>query len=122
MDSNSDTIDSREIIERIEELENEGVEQDTPEGEEYEALKTLAEEGESTYGAEWAYGVTLVRDSYFEDYARELAEEIGGLSGFSHGEEITWPLQYIDWEAAAEALQIDYMEIEFEGVTYWGRA
>lgn len=117
MDSNSDTIDSREIIERIEELENEGVEQGTPEGDEYEALKTLAEEGESTYGEEWTYGVTLVRDSYFADYARDLAGDLGYLSN-DHG----WPFDYINWEEAAEALQIDYMEIDFEGVTYWGRA
>ena len=32
-----------------------------------------------------------------------------------------WPQSYIDWDAAADALRIDYSSVEFEGVTFWYR-
>lgn len=58
----------------------------------------------------------LIRDSHFEDYARELHEEISG--------EVMndWPFTHIDWQAAAEDIQTDYTAFEFFGVAYWGRA
>lgn len=58
----------------------------------------------------------LIAEWHFEDYARELAEDLG--SGVSN----EWPATHIDWEAAAEALQQDYMRIEFGGNTYYIRA
>lgn len=64
----------------------------------------------------WTYGVTLIRDSYFEDYAQQMAEDIGAIN-----RDATWPLNHIDWEAAAEALKGDYTSAEFDGVTYWAR-
>jgi hypothetical protein len=139
--SNSDDIiDSRDVIERIETLHSdaEGIWRDTfptvelaldaelPEGfdpaawldswdaEEYRALVKLAEAGEGA--ADWEYGATLIRDSYFETYAEQLAEDIGAVA---HGQ--GWPLNHIDWEAAADALKIDYSEIDFDGVAYWAR-
>jgi chromosome segregation ATPase len=83
---------------------------------EFEALKTLNEVGES-YAGDWDHGATLVLDSYFEDYARQLAEDI-------HGGEMrnaSWPFDHIDWNAAAEALKADYTEIEVDGESYWVR-
>lgn len=141
--SNSDSvIDSRDVIARIEELEAErerigeeaeeaaGEDADgteraeaetawdaTEEGEELTTLKALAEEGESS--PDWPHGETLIRDSYFRDYAEQLADDIGAIdTRKSRG----WPLDYIDWDAAAEALQQDYMSVDFGGVTYWIRA
>lgn len=125
--SNSDdAIDSRDVIARIAELEDmhEPPEDDGSEGSdglddderaELAALKALAEEGEGL--ADWRYGETLIRDSYFEDYARELAEDIGALEKCDH-----WPATCIDWERAARELQMDYTSIDFDGVTYWARA
>lgn len=114
IDNTADTIDSREVIARIEFLLNE--EDISPEEEEeLTALQSLQAEV-SDYAADWQYGETLIRDSYFEDYARELAEDIGAIDP-----DAGWPNSYIDWERAAEALQMDYTSVEFDGVTYWIR-
>lgn len=59
---------------------------------------------------------TLINDAYFEDYARELAENCGMLPSNR-----SWPLNCIDWDAAADALKEDYTSAEWDGVTFWGR-
>lgn len=82
--------------------------------EELNPLKSLAEDCEG-YAADWNYGEALIRDSYFEDYARQLAEDIGSISNN------LWPACHIDWTAAAEALQMDYTSVDFDGVEYWIR-
>jgi hypothetical protein len=112
-----DVIDSRDVIERIAELQSilDDGESLGDDRDEYMALTILAEEGQGY--ADWEYGEILIRDSYFEDYARELAEDIGAIKGTE-----SWPLGYIDWEAAAEVLQMDYSAIDFDGVTYWVRS
>ena len=84
-------------------------------GEELKVLKSIADECEG-YG-DWSYGETLIREDYFEDYARELAEDIGAIPKDSK-----WPCTCIDWEQAAEELKVDYTSIEFNGVTYYMRA
>jgi hypothetical protein len=119
--SNSeDLIDVRNVIARIEELEEAQaglyIEED-----EFEELNTLSElmigmrgyGGDEQWRGDW-YPGSLIRDSYFEDYARELADDIGIVTN-GQG----WPNSYIDWEAAAAALQMDYTPVEYDGVTYW---
>jgi hypothetical protein len=79
-------------------------------------LQALQSEAEG-YCADWHHGATLIRDSYFEDYARETAEDI-------HGKELReahWPFDCIDWKRAAEEVQMDYTSVDFDGVTYWVR-
>lgn len=136
--SNDDTIDVRDVIARVEELREErqayNGDEWSPEAgmdnlwaaecpdddEELCRLAALLEEckgngGDEQWEGEW-YPVTLVRDSYFEDYARELADDIGAINT-----EIGWPNNCIDWERAARELQQDYTSVEFDGVTYWTR-
>lgn len=86
---------------------------------EYERLYAVNEEGRSTFGAgDWdASGIILIEDGYFEDYARDLADDIGAIDS-----EYDWPLTHIDWPAAAASLQQDYSAIDYGGYTYWGRA
>lgn len=124
-----DIIDSRDVIEAIEELEGE-IEAKTHESddeadveevaelqEELDALKKLAEEAEG-YAADWKHGEVLIRDSYFTEYAQELADDIGATDRkFAH----QWPYTCIDWEQAARELKYDYTGVEFDGVTYWIR-
>lgn len=109
-----DILDSRDVDERIEELEDDDelLEDET---DELEALKTLQEEGQG-YCCDWKHGATLIRDSYFKEYAEELAGDIGAIDP-SAG----WPLSCIDWEQAATELQIDYSSIDFDGIDYWIR-
>ena len=45
-------------------------------GEELEALEALADECEQI-SADWQHGETLIRDSYFTDYCKDLVSDIG---------------------------------------------
>ena len=120
IDSSEDLIDSRDVIARIEYLEDEAEECAECKAEtcvdsdhaEYRTLKALAEEAEG-YASDWTYGATLIRESYFVTYAQELAEDIGAVKS-----DAEWPARHIDWEAAADELKQDYTEVEFDGVTY----
>lgn len=60
-----------------------------------------------------SYEPTLIADSYFEEYAEQLADEIGAID-----RDAGWPLNFIDWGAAAEALKADYTTIYFDGDEY----
>lgn len=156
VDNNQDIIDSRDIIERINDLEGELQDRHTEEREAWASdvhadggadtdqgpeptedfeewlkeqhdandddatelltLRVLVEEIDNNAGDNARDGVGLIRDSYFEDYAREMAEDIGAI-----GRDAPWPACHIDWEAAAEALQQDYSTVDYDGVTYWVR-
>lgn len=116
-----DVIDSRDVIERIEELEGADHEDfgdaglNADEVEELTILRELAKECEDC--PDWPHGETLIRDSYFEQYAQELAEDCCEMPNSDQ-----WPQRCIDWEQAARELQVDYTSIEFDGVDYWIRA
>lgn len=130
-----DIIDPRDVRERIGELEEERdaaaeeatqcdhgdcraqdvhradslvMWEDTPEGEELARLVKLAEA--------MGYDEALISDSYFEEYARQTAEDIhGALNG-------QWPYTSIDWARAAEELQQDYASVTHGTTDYWQRS
>jgi antirestriction protein len=125
--SNSDDIiNVRDIIARVEELED-AVSQDdidalvrSDDATELVALRELLGElrgygGDEQWRGDW-YPVTLIRDSYFKRYAMELADELGAVPA-----DAGWPCTCIDWDQAARELQWDYSSVEFDGVTYWYR-
>ena len=140
-----DIIDSRDVIARIAELEAEredlataahaldddGFNIGTPDdadaletwdienGDELTALHALAAEGSDTI-SDWQDSATLIRDSYFQTYAEELADDICIAPPKNRDGSIAWPFTCIDWEQAARELQYDYSSVEFDGVTYWG--
>lgn len=115
MDNTEDIIDSRDVIALIDELEAGGDDLDEDEREELRVLSELADDG-TTNVTDWPYGEALIRDSYFEEYARQLAEDIGAVDPAA-----AWPLNHVDWQAAADELKADYTELDFDGVTYWAR-
>lgn len=124
-----DIVDSRDVIARIAELQEiqdavdhaDPLDADQPtsldddEKAELATLKKLADQCEG-YG-DWEHGATLIRDSYFQEYAEELADDIGAID-----RNATWPCNCIDWEKAARELQVDYMSVEWDDVTYWMRS
>jgi antirestriction protein len=114
-----DVIDSRDVIERIAELqlmaEDGDALLDQDERIELATLVELAREGEQA-AADWFHGEALVRDSYFVTYAEQLADELSLIP-----RDAGWPATCIDWEQAARELQMDYTPVEFDGVTYWVR-
>lgn len=117
-----DVIDSRDVIARIEELHDIATDESLSRNErtdannELEVLQALADQA-SDYASDWEFGETLIRDSYFRDYAMELAEEIGAINP-----DAGWPANCIDWGQAARELQMDYTSVDFDGVTYWVRS
>ena len=137
IDNTEDFIDSRDIIERIEELESElqdleseiddtNVEIDQAKQEledwkesnleELETLKSLAEES-SCFAPDWEYGATLIRESYFTEYCEDLCKDIGDIPS-----ELPWYISnHIDWDGVAREIKMDYTEVDFDGVAYFIR-
>lgn len=129
--SNTDNIiDVRAIIARVEELETErdafdgdleGWSEAFPDdASDLGKFTALLDDlkgygGDEQWRGDW-YPVTLIRDSHFQAYAEELAEDCGMIK-----RDATWPNNCIDWEEAARQLQQDYATAEYDGVTYWYR-
>jgi hypothetical protein len=145
--SNDSVIDSRDVISRIEELEDElqaaydqfledytgpgealldfkdwltetsnsGTHIDQDDAAELIKLRELAEQCEG-YG-DWAHGEALISRDHFVKYAQELADDTGAVS-----RDVKWPNSHIDWYAAAEELEQDYMSVTFNGEEYLMRA
>ena len=62
--------------------------------------------------SEWSDGNTLIPESEFTDYCRELLEDCGDIpKDLPH-------YVVIDWEATADNLKADYSTAEFQGETY----
>lgn len=78
-------------------------------------LLQLQDEAEGS--PDWRCGESLIRDSYFEEYAEQLAEDIGAIDSNAN-----WPVNCIDWEKAADELKADYSRVDFDGVDYWIRS
>ena len=129
----ADVIDVRDIIARVLELRDERDEYNedmgspdawdgVPDGEpeELAMLEDILSElagygGDEEFDGDW-YPLELVADSYFQEYAQNLAEECGMVDTNAR-----WPMTCIDWEQAARELQMDYSSIEIRGFTYWYR-
>lgn len=105
-------LDGKSFDEWVKWMDEEKLDSDA---QEYVALRDFADEAEG-YASDWQYGATLIRDSHFEDYARELAEDCGYIK-----KDVGWPYTCIDWDRAADDLKVDYSGVEFDGVTYWVR-
>ena len=136
--SNMDeVIDSRDIIERIEELETEIndlmeeletemsfdefiAESDDELVTEYNMFIALQEEASNS--PDWSYGEALIRRSYFVDYIEELINDCYEMPKEMNSGR--WPFNHMtmDYEAAAEDAEQDYMSVDFDGVEYLIRA
>jgi hypothetical protein len=111
-----DTIDSRDILARIDELEGWAYDGSASEEDRVELAILQALASEASCSPDWLYGEALIRDSYFREYAMDLADDIGAIL-----DELRWPTNCIDWDRAAQELQTDYFDVDFDGVTYWIR-
>ena len=129
-DNSSDVIDSRTVIERIEEIQSEIEGYADDQGPDLQPLEDakaelailekLAEEAGGS--PDWIHGETLIRESYFTDYIRELIHDCYSFpKEFESGD---WPWRHmtLDYEAAAEEAKADYIEADYDGITYLIRA
>ena len=140
IDSLDDLIDVRDIIARVEELRADQdryldpeISEDDPglhadawadanpdKAGELADLTALMIQLENAGGGDiqWEgtwYPDTMIRDSYFTDYARELLEDCGDLPA-------NLPNYIkIDWEATTQNIRAGYTPVKFRGVTYWVR-
>jgi len=55
----------------------------------------------------------LVLDDHFVDYIKEMASDLGAYKADN-----PWPLNCIDWEAAADELRPDWNEVKFAQYVY----
>ena len=122
LDLTADIIDTRDIIgmlEKLEDLQESGDYLETPDCEMAMLRKILSNleslGGDEQWRGNW-YPVTLIRDSYFTQYAQELAEDIGAVKS-----DAQWPHTCIDWEHAARELKDDYIAVDIGDLTYWTR-
>lgn len=83
----------------------------TDEQEELDELDNLESEI-----SEWMHGTEMIPEDEFEDYARELADDLGSTKGNE------WPFTCIDWERAARELAMDYTTVSYQGEDYYVRA
>lgn len=125
-DGTDNFFDSREVMERIAELEevgtdtnSEGTEFDADRlcdefREEYDALIELRDDAEGNI-ADWEYGETFISENAFTDYMMELLSDIGYLPTNLP----SWIV--IDEEETASNMKEDYTEFEFRGTTYYAR-
>ena len=133
VDLNADVIDVRDIIARVLELRDERDEYNekmgspdawdgVPDGEPEELamlediLSELAGYGGDEEFEGDRYPAQLIADSYFQEYAQNLAEDCGMVDTNA-----SWPMNCIGWEEAARVLQMDYSSILIHGSTYWYR-
>jgi hypothetical protein len=81
------------------------------EAKELAILEALADECEGC--GDWSHGETLIRETYFKDYAQELADDLGVDQS-----SMQWPYTCIDWDQATRELAMDYTSVDFDGVEY----
>lgn len=124
--TSNDRLDSRDLVELIDDLETEQAEAiedkhdpswDHTDGAALlDALRTMRTETENYAGDSWEDGVFFIADSDFESYAQEFAEDCGLIDWSA-----SWPNTCIDWERAARELRMDYTSVTVNRVTYWYR-
>jgi len=119
-------VDTRDILTRRDELAEARDTDDLADGEaeEFALLEALIVDLNDCCSG-WADGESLIRDSYFKDYARELHEDTADPDVSKIMDQ--WPYRHIDWDDAADELRQDYTAVEVPGghfgtVTYWIRS
>ncbi len=130
-DGTDDTLDSRDITARIDELVAEWEEATGDNFEDYSLSEDDLMVGLDAGDAGELYALIALRDEasyifendelfisdeYFPEYAKEVLTSVGYISS----EFPDWIV--IDWEETANNMLIDYTSYEFRGTTYWARA
>lgn len=67
--------------------------------------------------SEFNSGETMIPTDEWVEYAEEFARDIGAIST-----EDQWPHTHIDWKAAADELATGYVEVDYDGRSYYARS
>ena len=84
---------------------------------ELKALLALADEADCS--PDWSYGETLIHEDYFTDYIEEQINDCYELPKEFNSNDWPWRHMTIDYAAAADEAKQDYMEVNFDGATYY---
>lgn len=112
-----DVIDTRDLQDRLEEIEYDLESLDLSADErndlmvELKAIQEVKAEVDGYAGDTFQDGVQLIAEQDFPEYIQELLEEVGDVPKLPS-------YVQVDWDATAENLRVDYTEVEFEGTTY----
>lgn len=109
-----DESDKPNLREAFQDAQDELEQWDNDNQEELKNLKAL-EDGINS--SEWRHGLTLIRETYFADYCREMCEDIGDIPKNLP----SYIENAIDWDKVARQLKQDYSTVEYDGVTYYYR-
>jgi hypothetical protein len=113
-----DLIDSRDVINRIEELQDYNKPNlSLDESQELAILFRLDLNG-AAYGDDWEYGCSVIRSTYFVEYIKSHYGEVYGIELENMPEIFR---DAIDWMAVAESALIDYTPIDFDEECYYVR-
>jgi len=87
----------------------------------HDELEGLKEEAEDIFELRdecnnYSRGESLINEDYWVDYVRQMAEDIDGIDTNN------WPYDHINWDAAAEALRMDYTTITWRGQDFYVRS
>ena len=107
-------IDSRDIIEALEELESLSQDDECTEEKktqykkDFEELKKWCEPFE--YSPDWEYGEILISEDYFTSYIEQLIDDCYEMPKEMNSG--NWPYRHItiDYEAAADEAKQDYIQ------------
>jgi hypothetical protein len=111
-----DMIDSRDIINRVKEIDGNICNGDNSCIDEMESLSNVIDQAEDC--GDFEYGEGLIHKDYFTEYCQELCEDIGDVP-----RNLPWYIEnHINWKGVAREMKQDYMEINFDGVSYFMRA
>lgn len=113
-DEDADPDAIAEVRKQLDEAETALAEWIEAEADDLQTLKDFAEQVED-YCTDYLHGETLIRESYFTEYAEELVKDCFGLPSDLPS------FIVIDWEATADNVKQDYSEADFDGVTYYFR-
>jgi hypothetical protein len=144
-DNTSNTVDSRDVLTRIEELtaERDALQEEYDESEGESEAERIAQNELDTFNnsddgkeldillklqsvaegsSDWIYGEQLINEDYFTQYIEELINDCYEMpKEMGSG---NWPYRHItmNFEAAAEEAKQDYVEVDFDGNTFLIRA
>jgi hypothetical protein len=108
-------IDTRDLEEHLKDLKK----TESPDDDDKEYIEKIEQLKQELGSNAFDDGVTLIEESEFQDYAKELAYECGHLSGSPYCSNPN-PLDYfINWEEWADHCKIDYSDVEFDEKTYY---
>jgi len=105
----SDILDSRNLLDELKTLDK---------IDDIERIAAIEELIEEVGKEDFEFGVTFIRENFWVEYCEDMAYDCGYLDRQGDNN----PLHYhIDWQSWADAVEMDYGQIDFDGDTYYWR-